>query len=72
MKMNEFGAATPLISCPTHLITCKKKKKKGNFYQHEKEIHICCVSRGAVKSYQLKPYNCCNSNPKSNQSFSLN
>lgn len=27
MKMNEFGAATPLISCPTHLITCKKKKK---------------------------------------------
>lgn len=26
MKMNEFGAATPLISCPTHLITCKKKK----------------------------------------------
>lgn len=31
MKMNEFGAATPLISCPTHLITCKKKKKKRQF-----------------------------------------
>lgn len=75
MKMNEFGAATPLISWPTHLITCKKLKTNGNFYQHEKEIHICCVSGGAVKSYQLKPYNCCNSNPKSNhwnQSFSLN
>lgn len=37
MKMNEFGAATPLISCPTHLITCKKKKKKAIFTSMRKK-----------------------------------
>lgn len=38
MKMNEFGAATPLISCPTHLITCKKKNFKKAIFTSMKYI----------------------------------
>lgn len=43
MKMNEFGAATPLISCPTHLITCKKKKRQF-LPALERNTHLLCIS----------------------------
>lgn len=43
MKMNEFGAATPLINCPTHLITCKKTFLKKAIFTSMRKKYIFAV-----------------------------
>lgn len=43
MKMNGFGAATPLISWPAHLIKCKKLKKKMAIFTNTRKKYIFAV-----------------------------